>query len=130
MYYILAKQFNGELIQISSENVEPGYGQLLIVREGQIPDLAKFEWHGGSLAFIEKNRSRWMSKIDFLERVTAPELVAIYTLAESDINVKIWLDKFKMADEICLDARDLQAALPLFELAGIISPGRAEEILA
>jgi len=130
-YYILANQFDGELIQVSVvDTLEPGSGQLLLVREGQIPDLEKFEWHPGSLAFIEKNQSRWMSQIHFLERIKHDELVGIYTLAETDVNVKIWLDKFKMAQEIFFDDPEMQANLPLFELAGVLAPGRAAEILA
>jgi len=129
-YYILANQFDGQLIQASTDFLEQGPGQLIIVREGQIPDLEKFEWHNGSLAFIEKNQSRWMSQVRFLNRIKHDELVGIYTLAETDTNVKIWLDKFKMAKEIFLDDPEIQANLPLFELAGILKPGRAAEILS
>jgi len=128
-YYILANQFDGQLIQVSTDFLEPGPGQLILAREGQIPDLEKFEWHNGSLAFIEKNQSRWMSQVSFLGRIKQEELAGIYTLAKSDINVEIWLDKFKMAQEIFLDDPEMQANLPLFELAGVLAAGRAMEIL-
>jgi len=128
-YYVLAKQFDGELIQVSNESLEQGVGQIVICREGQIPDLEKYEWHGGSLAFIEKNLSRWMSQVSFLERIKHEELVGIYSLAKTNIDIEIWLDKFKMAQEICLDDPEMQANLPLFELVGIFAPGRAAEIL-
>jgi len=129
-YYVLANQFDGQLVQVSTELIEAGSGQLILCREGNIPDMSKFYWHGGSLAFIEKNTSRWMSKIKFLSRFTLSEKVLIYELAKTDTTVEVWLDSFRLAEEICLNDPNLREALPLFEFAGILLQGRAAEILS
>jgi len=129
-YYILANHFDGELIQASSEFLEQAPGQLLIVREGQIPDLDRYAWHPGSLAFIEKDLSRFPTKLQFISKLKQEELVAIYQLSKTDTNVEVWLDKFRLAEDMWLDSPDLQATLPLFELIGVLAPGRATEILS
>ena len=129
-YFVLANQFNGELILVSQEPLLQGEGQLVKRREGDIPDLTRYEWHNGSLAFIEKNKSRVLTRLAFMRRFTAQELASIYSIAKTNIQLEIWLDKFKLAEEINLDDVEIVEGLSSFEALGILVPGRAQEILA
>ena len=129
-YYILAKQFDGELIQVSTEPLEQGAGQIVICRDGDIPDLSRFEWHGGSLAFIEKAPRRLVTKLSFTHRLTSTELATIYTQAKTNVAVEIWLEMFKAAEEIDLDYKDTVNGVAWLESIGILEAGRAAEILA
>ena len=131
MYYLLIDQFSGNLMEFGVEfGGEIPSGYQLIKREGGMPDLDKYYWHAGSLAFVEKNSSRIMSKLAFMRRFTSVERVAIYSAEKNDINVSVFLDMFRLSQEINLDDPDLIQGVQLFELAGIIGPGRSTEVLA
>ena len=130
MYYVLADHFTGELIQVSSEPITQVEGQIVKVREGSIPDLDKFEWHNGSLAFIEKKSSRFLTQEAFTRKLTSQEMRNIYQASKANIDVEIWLDRFKMAKEIDLDDSFLIDGLNGLALAGILSFERVQEILS
>ena len=130
MYYVLADQVTGELIQVSSEPIIQGNGQIVKVREGNIPDLSKFEWHNNSLSFIEKNPTRFLTQEAFARRLTESELRAIYQASKVSIDVEIWLDRFKMAKEIDLDDPFLVNGLNGLAANGLLSVERVQEILS
>jgi hypothetical protein len=92
---------------------------------------ANYTWDPLEAAFIEKDgvNKRLISKLDYMNRFTDAELVAIYTAAKTNINVEIWLEKFKLAAEINLDDARTSAGLQVLETAGLIATGRAAEIL-
>lgn len=130
MYYTLADQFTGELIQVSSDPIVQGEGQIVKMRHGEIPDLNKYEWHNGSLAFIEKNSSRFMTQEAFTRRLTEQEMRNIYQASKVSIDVEIWLDRFKMAKEIDLDDPFLVNGLNGLVANGLLSIERVQEILS
>ncbi|MCK9369351.1 hypothetical protein M0R04_05380 [Candidatus Dojkabacteria bacterium] len=130
MYYILANQLDGELIQISTEPLVAGQGQMLKVREGNIPDLTKFEWHSGGLVFVEKDKTRTLTRLAFMRRFTNEELALIYGAAKSNIQLEVWLDKFKLAEEISLDDIEIVDGLGALEQFGILNVGRGIDILS
>jgi len=129
-YYALAVQLTGELIQVSTEPLIQGEGQIVKLRQGDIPDLTKYEWHNGSLAFVEKDTSRILTKLAFMRRLTQAELAAIYTLAKTQPIIEVWLEMFKLSEEISLDDPDLISGLVGMESMGILSAGRSEEVLS
>lgn len=129
-YYVLLNQMDGALIRVSSDPIDPEPGQQVILRAGDMPDLERNYWHPGSMAFIEKNTSRIITKLAFMRRFTNTERVAIYSAEKNDINVSVWMDMFRLAQEINLDDPDLVQGIQLFELAGIIGQGRSAEVLA
>lgn len=129
-YYIRAVQLTGELLQISSEPLVQGEGEIIKLRDGDIPDLNKYEWQNSVLAFVEKNQSRFMSQEMFTRRLTNSELKGIYTLAKQSIDVEIWLDRFKMAKEIDLDDPFLVNGLHALSQAGVFTLERVQEILS
>lgn len=130
MYYILADQTTGELIQISSDPIIQGDGQIVKIRQGDIPDLSKFEWNNGQLAFVEKNTSRFMTQEAFTRRLTDQEMRGIYQASKVNIDVEIWLDRFKMAKEIDLDDPFLVNGLHGLAMVGLLSTERVQEILS
>ena len=130
-YYILSNVQTGELIQISStqEDMVAGENEIIKYRNGDIPDLTKYEWHPGSLAFIEKSKGTIITKLTFMRKFTDDELERIYNLSKTNIKLEIWLDKFKVAEEINLEDIDIINGLNSFESLGILTSGRASIIL-
>ena len=129
MYYVLVNQMTGELLQISSSPLEPAEGQMKKIRSGEIPDLTKFEWYPAGMCFVEKDNSKCMTQESFTRKLTDDEMVAIYTASKANVIVEIWLDRFKMAKEICLDDEFMIKGLFGLEQAGLLSEGRAAELL-
>jgi hypothetical protein len=73
---------------------------------------------------------RTLTKLEYMNRFTDDELAAIYTAAKAVVQVEIWLEKFKLAQEINLDDASTVSGLQAMEAAGLIGTGRAAEILA
>ena len=130
MYYILADQITGELLQVSTEPLIAEEGQILKLRQGDIPDLSKFEWVNSALCFMEKQNTRILSQEAFVTRLTDQEMMTIYSIAKTNVMIEVWLDRFKMAQEINLDYPFMQEGIRGLEQAGILAPGRAEELLS
>lgn len=74
---------------------------------------------------------RWVSKLELLGRFTETELSGIYEAEANDINIRKWLERFRMTvgDVDLSDARTIEGVRGL-ELLGMIAAGRASEILA
>jgi hypothetical protein len=73
---------------------------------------------------------RTLTKLEYMNRFTDAELAAIYMAAKSNVQVEVWLDKFKLAEEINLDDPSTIAGVQALEAAGLLSTGRSAEILA
>jgi hypothetical protein len=73
---------------------------------------------------------RTLTKLAYMNRFTDAELAAIYTVAKSNVQVEVWLDKFKLAEEINLDDSATIAGVQALEAAGLLAAGRSAEILA
>lgn len=71
-----------------------------------------------------------ITQLQFMERFTESELVAIYTAAKQNIQIEVWLDKVKLAQEIDLTNQSLINGLHALEASGVIAQGRADEILS
>lgn len=69
-----------------------------------------------------------ISKLTFLRRFTAPERIAIR--ASVDPIIVDFMGLLDMASEVMLDDPDTMAAVGYFEQQGLLTAGRAEEILA
>jgi len=128
-YYIKAKLPEGELIQVSMEPLVAGEGEIVKVRQGEIPDLTRYEWHPGSLAFIESHAGSILSRLAFMRRFTDKELEDLYSLETTQIKIKVWLEKYKAATDIDLTDPDIVSGVHGLEAMGIIGAGRAAEVL-
>lgn len=79
--------------------------------------------------------TRRLSKLTFRDRFTLDEKRAIYTAAQTSIDVQIWLDDLNAAtpeaDGTAVDLDDSRtvAGVQALETAGFIAAGRAAQIL-
>lgn len=73
---------------------------------------------------------RILSHLAFANRFTQTELRAIYTAAKTNVDVEIWLDKFKIANDVELDDQSNIDGLNALEAAGLIAAGRSAAIRA
>jgi hypothetical protein len=71
-----------------------------------------------------------LSKLDYMNRFTEAELATIYTVAKANVAVEVWLEKFKLASDIDLADPRTIGGVQALEAAGLLSAGRAGEILA
>lgn len=70
-----------------------------------------------------------LTRLAMMSRFTDSELGAIYTAAKSDVGVEIWLDRFKMSEEIDpADPRTQQGLQMLVERA-LLQADRVAELL-
>ena len=70
-----------------------------------------------------------VSKLEYLSAFTDEELAGIYTIAKTNVYVELWLEKFHLAEFICISDPLSQAGVRALESAGLLSSGRANEIL-
>jgi len=72
-----------------------------------------------------------LTKLAFMGRFTDSELVTIYTAARQNPALEVWLDRLKLTTgNILLDDPRTVAGVHALEQAGLLSVGRAAEILA
>lgn len=72
---------------------------------------------------------RLLTRLAFRNRFTPVEKVALYTAAESSVQIKIYLDDLAAATFVDPERADTIAGVQALEAATIIGPGRAAEIL-
>lgn len=73
---------------------------------------------------------RRVSKVEYLRRFTSDERIAIRQAATVSPVLDDYLEMLKLAEEINLDDADTMAAVNMLEHGGLLSAGRAAEILA
>lgn len=71
-----------------------------------------------------------ITRLAFMEKFTTPELVAIYTEAKTAVELEVFLDKVKAADEVDLTDSRTREGVAVLASMGLIGEGRAVEILA
>jgi hypothetical protein len=70
-----------------------------------------------------------ISKLEYLSAFEESELATIYTIAKTNVQIEIWLEKFRLAEFIQISDPRSQAGIRSLEASGLIQPGRANEIL-
>jgi hypothetical protein len=73
--------------------------------------------------------SKPMTKFQFISRLTLAERVAIYTAEDTNPVIKMWLEMFRICEEIELDNPDTREGVQMLEALGFIAAGRADAIL-
>ena len=71
-----------------------------------------------------------ISKREFLKRFTPAEYGAIKSAAAVNAEVDYFWQQFLLADFVSLDDPDISTGLSTMEAAGLLSAGRAAEIVA
>lgn len=73
--------------------------------------------------------SRTLTKLEFRNRFTMDEKVAIYNAANSSVEIKIWLDDLACAELVDLYSPQTQQSVNALVQAGLITEQRKNEIL-
>jgi hypothetical protein len=73
--------------------------------------------------------TRRITKLAFRNRFTDIEKLALYTAAESSVQLRVYLDDLAAAEFVDLDYGATVAGVQALEAAGIIGAGRAADIL-
>ena len=71
-----------------------------------------------------------ISVLDFRNRFTQAEKIAIYTAAKSVVAIQVWIDDLASAKDVNVTHDQTIAGINALESAGLIGAGRAAEILA
>jgi len=71
-----------------------------------------------------------ITRLAFRNRFTMAEKQGIYTAAETSVDIRIFLDDIAVASDIDLADSQTVSGVESLETAGLISAGRAAEILA
>lgn len=70
-----------------------------------------------------------LSKYQFLCRFTTAEKETIYGLENTNIGIHVWLETFRVCDEINLMEQNTIDGINSLEVSGVLAVGRAAEIL-
>lgn len=80
-------------------------------------------------AIKDKTKSKPLTKFQFISRLTMGERLAIYTAENTNPTIKMWLEMFRICQEIEPDNPDTIQGVQMLEALGFIGVGRAEQIL-
>lgn len=95
---------------------------------GEVPPLSKYRWDDTDLAYVPRDEVA-ITQLAFRNRFLPAEKTAIYTAAETNIEVRIWLDDLAATTSVRLNNAQTIASVQALEAAGLIGEGRADEIL-
>ena len=70
-----------------------------------------------------------ISVLDFRNRFTQSEKIAIYTAAKQVVAIQVWIDDLASAKDVNVTHDPTIAGINALESAGLIAKGRAAEIL-
>ncbi len=79
---------------------------------------------------IEPEIKQPISVLDFRNRFTQDEKIAIYTAAKQVVAIQVWIDDLASAKDVTVTHDQTIAGINALESAGLIGAGRAAEILA
>lgn len=133
---------SGNFVTVSEDEIQPiEYDAVFEINEIE----AEIIKSGGTVSFSEgrliitplapivigpiQSASRIITQEMFTRKLTQDELRTIYTVAKTNIDLEIWLDRFKMAKEIDLDDPFMIKGLNNLEAFGLLATGRSSEIL-
>lgn len=77
----------------------------------------------------EPTPSRTLTRLEFRNRFTMSEKVAIYTAANTSVEIKIWLDDLACAESVDLFDPQTQQSVEELVQAGLLTEQRKNEIL-
>lgn len=110
-------QYYEAIIDITDLNPQPVIGWVLVGNTLQPPE-------GQSATPVKK-----ITKLALRNRFTLNEKVTLETAAESSALLRSWISDFNVSTYVDLNRPDTQAGIQYLETAGLISAGRANEIL-
>lgn len=129
-YYTMHRVETGDILVLSAEPIDDPNDPTVRIKyhQGALPPLAKYRWNKEWLGF-ELIEQPAISRLAFRNRFTHDEKRALYTAAETNIDIRIWLDDLATTSVVVLDNPQTVVAVNMLETFGLIAPGRAAEIL-
>lgn len=100
----------------NSEVTEAQFVQMLV--DGQLDSLVK--------AYVTTT----VTRLAFMQRLTADERIAIRTAAQSNAAVQDYLELLNVSEEVDVTHPTTVAGVQQLEASGLLAAGRAAEILA
>lgn len=79
---------------------------------------------------IPPAQAKILTVLAFRSRFTDAEKIAIYTAAQTQVAVQVWLADLAAAQDVALDDPRIIGGVCAMEYGGLIGAGRALEILA
>lgn len=130
MIYVTVNVETGEILNISEEpTIVSGAPLTVRVMDCGRPDFSKEEWVPNLLNFVPLPEARVLTRRAYLGLFSQEERVAIRVAAKNFPALEDYLELLSIAEYVDLDDPDVAAGLAALEAAGLISPGRAAEIL-
>ena len=117
------------ITQTLRSNYVPEEPYVEIPEEADVRDF----WDGETLTKAEPlplDVRTHLSRMQFRSRFTSAEKVALYTAAETDVMIKVFLDDLSSAEFVDVTDEDTVAGIEYIEQLGLISGQRKSEILA
>ena len=108
--------------------------------ETVVDEQPQVGWKYDGTTFIKDDFTPWgqpttpalvtrLTRLEFFDKFTEPELEGIYTAAKTVVQLEIMLDKFKAAEYIELTDLRTMYAISALESSSFLANGRAAEIL-
>lgn len=124
-------QLNGDSIVVGISELAAASDNPSLVSIGSYDlSLLGKQWTGTAFVDADPVARTRLTRLEFREQLTGAEKVAIYTAAESNVQVRIWLDDLAAAEYVELTDQRTIDAVNALEAATLIGAGRAAEILA
>ena len=86
-------------------------------------------WVNMAIDETNKNRTTILTKYQFISRLTVQERIAIFELENTNAMVKMWLEMFKICDEIDLSNEETIQGIGMLSQFGILAQERIAELL-
>lgn len=91
-----------------------------------VTSVTAFSWS----VDVDVTIPRRLTQTQFLDRFTDAEATAVLGASAANPSLQLFWQKMTMADWINLDAPSTQAGVNALEIAGLLAPGRALQVLA
>ncbi len=114
----------GRLISSTKTPVTPKDGHAV----KELPDDVVGVWNNETLTMDARPVVLRISKQQFVESFTHAELVKLFQLEKTDINVEVFLRKLALLEYVELTSAGIRNVLTYMVNAGVITSSRAQEI--
>lgn len=91
-----------------------------------LDDILNFQWE----VSVQVSAPRRVTRQQFLDRLTSEETADIIEAAQTSSSIAAWILRLENADFVNLDDPAVLMAMEALEIAGLIVPGRAQEIVS
>ena len=128
MWYAVIEAASGQLLSTGTVLADPLPKGLEAIAVGDEPPAG--DWNTQTRQFDPSTAKVAIEPIEFLRRFTFAEEVAIRAAAKNDIGIEVFLARLAAARSVSLDHPDTIGGMQYLTGKGLITAGRAAEVLA